>query len=114
MRINLLATIVAGILQGGDSRVSQIAQSINEGRRKHDSVKKQISRFVINDHISHKRHYLPFVNSLLKVLSRTGELVFAIDGSKVGSACMALMFSVIYKKRAIPIVWQVYRCVFKL
>ena len=109
MRINLLATIVAGILQGGDSRISQIAQSINEGRRKHDSVKKQVSRFVKNDHISHDEHYLPFVNNLLEVLSQTGELVFAIDGSKVGSGCMALMFSVIYKNRAIPIIWHVYR-----
>ena len=109
MRINILATIVAGIIQGGDSRISQIAQSINEGRRKQESSKKQVSRFVKNEHITHKHHYLPFVNRILEVLSQRGELVFAIDGSKVGSGCMALMFSVIYKNRAIPIVWQVYR-----
>ena len=46
MRINLLTAIVAGIIQGGDSRISQIAQSINEGRRKQESSKKQVSRFV--------------------------------------------------------------------
>lgn len=109
MRINILATIVAGILQGGDSRISQIAQSINEGRRKQESSKKQVSRFVKNEHISYKRYYLPFVNKILEMLSQSGELVFAIDGSTVGSGCMALMFSVIYKNRAIPIVWQVYR-----
>lgn len=109
IRINILATIVAGIIQGGDSRISQIAQSINEGRRKQESCKKQVSRFVKNKHINHERHYLPFVKNILEMLSKTGELVFAIDGSKVGSGCMCLMFSVIYKSRSIPIVWQVYR-----
>lgn len=104
-----MATIVAGLIQGGDSRLSQIAQSINEGRIKQESSKKQVSRFVKNEHINYKHHYLPFVKSILEVLSQRGELVFAIDGTKVGSGCMALIFSVIYKNRAIPIVWQVYR-----
>jgi len=45
---------------------------------------------------------------LLLNLSQSGELVFSIDGSVVGKGCMCLMFSVIYKGKAIPVVWRVY------
>lgn len=110
MRIHLLGEIIAGILHSGESRVSHIAQGVNEGRRKQESVKKQISRFLSNEHINKEQYYLPFAREILKVLSKCHqELIFAIDGSVVGSGCMALMISVIYKGRAIPIVWQVYR-----
>ena len=35
--------------------------------------------------------------------------MFSIDGSVVGKGCMCLMFSVIYKDKAIPVVWRVYK-----
>jgi hypothetical protein len=107
--MNVLSAIVSGILHSGESRISHIAQSINEGRRKHDSTKKQVSRFMNNDYIDTNTYYLPFAEMLLKTLAKSGSLTFAIDGSTVGSGCMVLMFSIIYKNRAIPIVWDVYR-----
>ena len=36
-------------------------------------------------------------------------MVFSIDGSTAGQGCMVLMFSVIYKKRAIPVIWHVVK-----
>jgi len=44
-RINLLCEIVASILHGGESKVNKISESMNAGRRKLESVKKQVSRF---------------------------------------------------------------------
>jgi len=44
-RINLLSNIVASILLGGESRVNKISEKMNAGRRKLESVKKQVSRF---------------------------------------------------------------------
>lgn len=107
--MNVLSAIVAGILHSGESRISHIAQSINQGRRKQDSAKKQVSRFMGNEHIDTNTYYLPFAKMLLETLAKSGSLTFVIDGSTVGAGCMVLMFSVIYKNRAIPIVWHVYR-----
>ena len=44
-RINLLCEIVASILHGGESKVNKISESMNAGRRKLESVKRQVSRF---------------------------------------------------------------------
>jgi len=41
------------------------------------------------------------------VLSQRGELEIIIDGSIVGKGCMCLMFSAVYKGRAIPLIWKV-------
>ena len=68
-----------------------------------------MKRWLLNEHVDYQTYYLPFVEPLLKALSVSGELVFSIDGSVVGKGCMALMFSVIYRGKAIPIVWKVYQ-----
>jgi len=44
-RLNLLGEIVASILLGGESKVNKISKKMNGGRRKLESVKKQVSRF---------------------------------------------------------------------
>lgn len=46
---------------------------------------------------------------MLLALSECGELELIIDGSTVGKGCMCLMFSVVYKGRAIPLVWKVVK-----
>lgn len=108
-RINLLGGIVASILHGGESQIAKIGEHLNDGVRKLASVKKQISRFMENKHISPEVHYLPFIEELLAALGQTGELEIIIDGSVVGKGCMCLMFSVVYKGRAIPIIWKVVK-----
>lgn len=44
-RINLLGEIVGSLLLGGESKVNKISEKMNAGRRKLESVKKQVSRF---------------------------------------------------------------------
>ncbi len=44
-RITLLGEIVASILLSGESKVNKISENMNAGRRKLESVKKQVSRF---------------------------------------------------------------------
>lgn len=106
-RVNLLGEIVAGILHGGESRVNKISEHMNEGRRRLESVKKQVGRFMSNRHICPERQYLPFAKELLSALCGQGEVEIIIDGSTVGKGCMCLMFSIVYKGRAIPLVWEV-------
>jgi len=108
-RINLLGEIIASLLYGGQSKVNKISENMNGGRRKLESVKKQVSRFMSNKHISAEAQYLPFIEELILALSQRGELEIIIDGSTVGKGCMCLMFSVVYKGRSIPLIWKVVK-----
>jgi len=44
-RLHVLSEIVASILLGGESKVNKISENMNAGRKKLESVKKQVSRF---------------------------------------------------------------------
>lgn len=108
-RLEVLSSMVSGILKSGRSEISQIALSSNEGRKKHTSQKKQFKRFIENRHFTYESHYMPFAKGILESLSQAGELVLIVDGSGGGRKCTVLMFSVLYKKKALPIVWHVHQ-----
>lgn len=107
-RLEVLATMVSGVLHQGSSRLSDLAR-MNCDPKQQASKEKQLRRWIQSDHTSYQVHYLPYVVPLLESLSARGELVFSIDGSTGGQGCMILMFSVIYHKRAIPVVWHVVK-----
>jgi len=107
-RLEVLASMVSGILLQGSSRLSDIARA-NPDPKQQASKEKQMSRWLQSDHTSYKLHYLSYAKSLLEHLSQSGNLVFSIDGSTAGRGCMVLMISVIYRNRALPIVWHVVK-----
>lgn len=100
--------MVSSILIKGRSELSQMALANGE-RKQLASKVKQIKRWLLNEKTGYKEYYLSFIKPLLEVLAASGHLVFSIDGSVVGKGCMCLMFSVIYKNKAIPVVWRVYK-----
>ena len=51
-------------------------------------------------------YFAPFARLLLQSLSHA-PLVLVIDGSVVGQGCVALMLSVVYHGRALPLGWLV-------
>lgn len=107
-RLEVLSTMISGILQESSCRLPDIARC-NCDPKQQASKEKQISRWLDSNHTSYDVHYLPYVSSLLGNLSKCGDLVFSIDGSTAGLGCMVLMFSVIYKNRAIPVIWHVVK-----
>lgn len=107
-RLNILSSMVSSILITGRTELEKMALG-NPERKKQESKVKQYKRFLMNKNIDIKTYFLPYIIPLLKTLGASGQLVFSIDGSKVGRGCMCLMFSVIYKGRAIPVVWKVYK-----
>lgn len=107
-RLEVLATMVSGVLGKKSSRLSDIA-CYNQDKKQLASKEKQIVRWIQSDHSSYSIHYLPYIQPLLGSLSECGELVFSIDGSTGGQGCMILMISVIYRNRAIPVVWHVVK-----
>lgn len=108
IRLNLLSNLVSSILIQGDSRLNQLALA-NTDKKQYNSKRQQLKRTIKNDHLNVESYFVPYIKPLLETLSSSGTLVFSIDGSVVGQGCMALMFSVIYKEKAIPVIWKVYK-----
>jgi len=50
--------------------------------------------------------FVPYAQALMESLPPE-PLVLVMDGSQVGRGCMALMVSVLYQKRALPLCWRV-------
>jgi len=107
-RFNVLGAMISGILLQNSSRLSDLGRA-NPEHKQQASKEKQYKRWLLSSHTSYQVHYLPYITALLENLGSQGKLVFSIDGSTVGRGCMVLMFSVIYQKRAIPVIWTVVK-----
>lgn len=104
--LNTLASLVAGIVQSKRSQFPAIAGKIPEHTQLESRVKKY-TRWTQNEKIELSVYYLPFVRELLLALAELRTLVLVMDGSEVGRNCLALMLSVVYKGRTLPIAWLV-------
>ena len=105
-QMNTLSGMISGIVRSGKSQMRAMAKTAPD-RSKVESRIKRFTRFTQNEQVDATTYFLPFLTPLLIGLARSGPLVLAIDGSEVGRNCLALVISVIYKKRALPLVWVV-------
>ena len=103
--LNVLAMFINGIVASKSTHTREVAKKTPTDA-KVTSREKQCSRWYQNAHVTYELHMLPFGKPLLLGLAQQ-TLVLAIAGSEVGRNCLALMVSVIYHKRAIPLLWVV-------
>lgn len=103
--LNTLAHFVSGIVASGKCQTSAIASKVPDGTKRQSRIRRY-ERFLANDTIAPKTYFLPYVHTLLTRLP-AGALVLVMDASEVGRGCMALVVSVVYKKRALPLCWLV-------
>ncbi len=105
--LNTMAWMISGIV--GSKRVNypEIAKKCPDGT-KPSSREKRYYRWVINERVDYTTYYAPYAVALLLNLCN-GTLALAIDGSEVGRGCLALMVSLIYKGRALPLCWLVVK-----
>ena len=101
------AMMVAGIVLGRKAQLSAISFEVPLPA-KPASLEKQMQRFVKNERFEVETNYLPFAELILSHLADK-PLLLAIDGSNIGRGCMAIVVGVIYKRRAIPLAWLVYK-----
>ncbi len=106
-RLNTLAWLVSGIVGSKRTNYPEIAKKSPDGN-KPASREKRFSRWVNNERVDFETCFAPYVKGLLLSLVH-GPLVLAIDGSEAGRGCLALMVSVIYKGRALPLGWIVVK-----
>lgn len=106
-QLNVLAGLISGIVGSGRSNYPQIANKTPDFTQLESRVKR-ISRFINDVDEKQEIHWMPFAAELLANLS-TFTLVLIMDGSEVGRGCLALMLSVQYRGRALPIGWLVVK-----
>jgi hypothetical protein len=106
--LNTMAGLVAGIVQAKSCQLPAIARHTPD-LSKPESRIKRYSRWVQNERVYFEAYYLPFVRQILAHLASIRPLVFVVDGSEMGHDCITLMISLIYQKRALPVVWRVVK-----
>ena len=64
----------------------------------------QLRRLLANEALDYSVYYLPFIRIVLNGLVNR-PLVVVVDGSVTGHGCVTLMVSVVYQRRALPLMW---------
>jgi hypothetical protein len=100
-----LAMLISGIVGSQHTHLDKVAAQVPDGA-KPASRTKRFARWLANDTISSSIYYVPFAEVLLASLAQR-PLVLVLDGSAVGRGCVALMLSVLYRGRALPVTWIV-------
>lgn len=103
--LNVLASLISGIVGSHSTNYPKIASKVPD-RSKLESRVKRYSRFVNEADPKQEIHLMPFAEQLLTNLA-DHTLVLLMDGSDVGRNCVALMLSVQYRGRALPLGWLV-------
>ena len=103
--LNTLIAMICGIVGSQQTQLPDIATKV-PGTIKRQSRITSFERFLKNKAVTVKEYYLPFIQALIASLP-PGPLVLVIDGSQVGRKSMALVVSVLYQKRALPLCWLV-------
>lgn len=106
--LNTLTGMISGIVLNKKCHLEAMARKAPD-QSKVESRVKRFSRCLQNEQVTLETYFLPFAQILLASLVSTGPLVLAMDGSEVGRHCLALLVSVIYKKRALPLAWVVVK-----
>lgn len=102
-----LAGMVAGIVGCGRTTLSKLSLKAPDST-KAQSRTKRFERFLRNESATFETFYEPFARRLAADLSKEGApLLIVFDSSSVGRGCAALMASVLYRKRALPLAWTV-------
>lgn len=109
-RINSLSGLITGIIRKGKSDLPSIGSGLP---REINANSKTVAakRFIENKWVDYESHYLPFLTKFLPAIiaftpyDKTLELV--IDGSQMGKNNAALMISIVWQNRGIPICWFV-------
>jgi hypothetical protein len=100
-----LAALISGIVGSHSTQLPKIATQVPNGTKPESRVKR-FARWVDNATITAEVYFVPYAEVLLRHLALQ-TLVVSMDGSVVGRGCVALMLHVVYKGRALPLVWQV-------
>ncbi len=101
--LNILTGFICGIIQSKQVKLADVASDIPYAGKEESKIM-QLRRWLKNETVNVELFYLPFIEKLLHSFSNQ-RLVLAIDGSTVARGCISLVVSIIYKGRALPLLW---------
>lgn len=105
-RFNTLVSMVSGLIASQHVSLGKIADN-QQGKIHSLSQVKKNERWLDNGLIDAETFFTPLIIKILHgIILQEKELIFIIDGSVVGRGCQTLMLSVLWKKKAIPVVWK--------
>jgi hypothetical protein len=105
---NTLVALICGLAGGQTAHLSTITDHAPSSGATQESMIMRFRRWLKHDGQTLDGWFLPVAQALLANLAHQ-PLRLAIDGSVVGRGCIALMISVIYHGRALPLVWVVVK-----
>ncbi len=103
--LTTLAALINGIVGSRQTHLPAIASKLPDGTKRESRIKR-FQRFLTNPSVTAECYFLPFAQALIHRLAHC-PLVLVIDGSTVGRGCLALVVSLVYQGRALPIAWLV-------
>lgn len=105
--LSTLAWLISGIVGSRRTHYRAIANKAPDGSKVESRVKRY-SRWVNNERVEWESYFAPYATALLVSLAHR-PLALVIDGSSVGKGCQALVISVVYGHRALPLGWLVIK-----
>ena len=104
--LNTLVALICGLTGAKHADLPTIADHAPSNGATQESLIKRFTRFLKNDRHTVNGWFLPVAEQLLKTLAAE-PILLVMDGSVVGRGCLALMLSVVYHGRALPLCWVV-------
>jgi hypothetical protein len=105
-QLNTLAALICGLAGGQRAHLSTIADHAPSNGADQESLSTRFRRWLKHDQHPLDGWFLPVAAALLAHLAPP-PLTLVMDGSAVGRGCVALMLSVVYHGRALPLAWVV-------
>ena len=109
-RVKKLAGLICGMIRKKRSSMSAVGSGLPQ-RIAAYSKEKACKDFLDNDWNNYETHYLPYIQHCLPLfiahMNQSSPIYIAIDGSQMGNHHIALMISMVYRNRSIPLFWTV-------
>jgi hypothetical protein len=105
---NTLAALICGLAGAKQAHLPAIADHAPSNGATQESLIKRFTRWLHHDQQTIDSWFLPVAQQLLTTLAAQ-PIQVVMDGSVVGHGCLALMLSVVYHGRALPLWWLVVR-----
>ncbi len=101
-----LVAMICGLVGGQRAHLSTMADHAPSGGADQESLITRFRRWLKHDANTLDGWFLPVAEVLVANLAQQ-PLLLVLDGSVVGRGCLALMLSVVYHGRALPLAWVV-------
>lgn len=104
--LNTLVALICGLTGGRQAHLPTIADHAPSHGAPQESLIKRFRRLLQHETQTVDAWFLPVAQALLQALAHQPIRV-VMDGSVVGRGCLALLVSVVYHGRALPLCWVV-------